>query len=162
MGLIRSVLLYGSATKTLLNNSDKIHYQALRLCCGAIKTTPVSTLWVGMGEQLLEIRTHQISLTYCAKLKGHTENHKAQKIIKPCLRTREREWTNKKFWLDYRGKINETGISSKNINPAEPFSILLPWIYDNSWFHLLHKGRVRYDHIREKCSEHVEINTDAS
>lgn len=83
---ISSVLLYGSAAKTLLNNLDKIQCQALRFCCGAIKTTPVSTLHVGVGEQPLEIRRHEIAVTYWAKLKGHSENHKAQNIIEPCLR----------------------------------------------------------------------------
>lgn len=73
IGLIRSVLDYGSVAKALLSNLDKIQYQALRLCCEAIKTALVSTMQVEMGEQLLEIRRHQIALNDCTKLKGHSE-----------------------------------------------------------------------------------------
>lgn len=56
--LIRSVLdygclVYGSAAKTLLNDPDRVQYEALRLCCGAVKTTPVAALQVEMGEQPL-------------------------------------------------------------------------------------------------------------
>ncbi len=60
IALIRSVLDYGSivydsAAKTLLK-LDVIQAQALRLCCGAFKTTPVSALQVEVGEMPLQIR----------------------------------------------------------------------------------------------------------
>ncbi len=60
IALIRSVLDYGSivydsAAKTLLK-FDVIQAQALRLCCGAFKTTPVSALQVEVGEMPLQIR----------------------------------------------------------------------------------------------------------
>lgn len=49
IGLIRAVIDYGSivyqsASKVVLKKLDTIHYEALRLCCGAMKTTPVSAL----------------------------------------------------------------------------------------------------------------------
>ncbi len=49
IALIRSVLDYGSivfdlAAKTLLKKLYVIHAQALRLCCGTFKMTPVSAL----------------------------------------------------------------------------------------------------------------------
>lgn len=55
IGLLRSVLDYGcmvyeSASKTVLKKLDVIQYQALRVCCDAKKTTPVSALQVEMGE----------------------------------------------------------------------------------------------------------------
>lgn len=47
IGLIRSVIDYGctiyqSASRTLFKRLDVIQSQALRLCCGAFKTTPVA------------------------------------------------------------------------------------------------------------------------
>ncbi len=51
--MVRSVLdfgsvVYGSASKTLLGTLDKI--QALRQCCGAVKSTPIPALQVLLGE----------------------------------------------------------------------------------------------------------------
>lgn len=69
IGLIMLLLDYGcivceSASKTGLKKLDSIQYQALRVCCGAQKTNPVSALQVEMGEMPLEIRREQISLIY--------------------------------------------------------------------------------------------------
>ncbi len=54
-GLVRSVLdygcvVYGSAAETSLRKLDDIQHQVLRLCTGAIKTTPITALQVEMGE----------------------------------------------------------------------------------------------------------------
>ncbi len=54
MALIRSVLdygcvVFGSAAQSQLKKLDVVQAQALRLCCGAFKTTPVSALQVEMG-----------------------------------------------------------------------------------------------------------------
>lgn len=69
VALIRSVLdfgcvVYQSATKSNLEKLDAVQYQALRICCGAVRSTPVSALQVELGEMSLSFRRLQLSLTY--------------------------------------------------------------------------------------------------
>lgn len=66
-----------------------IQSQALRLCCGAFKTTPVAALQVEMNEMPLDIRRNQIALTYWANLKGHKESHPTQKVLQPCQKKKD-------------------------------------------------------------------------
>ena len=59
--LIRSMLDYGSviyhsASKTTMQKLDVIQSQSLRLCCGALKCTPVGALEVECGVSPLELR----------------------------------------------------------------------------------------------------------
>lgn len=94
IGLIRSVIDYGctiyqSASRTLFKRLDVIQSQALRLCCGAFKTTPVAALQVEMNEMPLDIRRNQIALTYWANLKGHKESHPTQKVLQPCQKKKD-------------------------------------------------------------------------
>ena len=96
VALIRAVLdygyiAYGSAAKTSLKKLEVVQAQALRLCCGALKTTPVSALQVEMGEMQLCIRHKQLMMNYWANLQGHSEDrHPARKVLPPCW---ERERT---------------------------------------------------------------------
>ena len=60
IGLIRSVLDYGcivyrSAANTALKKLDIVQHQALRICSGAMKTTPVAALLVELGEMPLHL-----------------------------------------------------------------------------------------------------------
>lgn len=61
VALIRSVLdygsaAYGSASKSSLKKLKVVQAQALRLCCGAFTSTPVSALQVEVGEMPLHLR----------------------------------------------------------------------------------------------------------
>ncbi len=51
-----------------------IQAQALRLCCGAFKTTPVSALQVEVGEMPFKIRRKQSMMNYWVNLQGHSED----------------------------------------------------------------------------------------
>lgn len=73
-GLIRSIfdygcIIYGSAAKTCLSKLDVIQNQALRICCGAVKTTPVTDIQVEMGEMPLRLRRDQLALVYWGNLR---------------------------------------------------------------------------------------------
>lgn len=53
--LIRSVIeygliVYGSAAYSSLQKLDRVQAQALRICCGAVRSTPVLALQVEVGE----------------------------------------------------------------------------------------------------------------
>ncbi len=76
VALIRSVLDYvsivvGSAVESLLMRLDVIQNQALRICCGAFKTSSIPAIQVEMGELPLELRRIQLMANYWAGLQGH-------------------------------------------------------------------------------------------
>lgn len=53
--MIRSTLdygcvVFGSASKSVLEKLDRLQAKALRICCGAFRTTPIPALLVEMGE----------------------------------------------------------------------------------------------------------------
>lgn len=62
-------------TKTVLKEYDKLEVvqaQAWRLCCGAIKATPVSALQVEVGE--IHFRFKQFMMNYWVNVQGHSED----------------------------------------------------------------------------------------
>ena len=66
VALVKSLLdngciAYGSA---LIKKLEVVQAQALRLCCVAFKTSPVSTVQVEMGEMPLHLRRKQLKMNY--------------------------------------------------------------------------------------------------
>jgi len=77
--LIRSKLDYGcvvngSARASYLRMLDPIQNHALRLCLGAYRTSPSSSLSVLANEPPLYIRRKRLSMQYCLKLSSTTQN----------------------------------------------------------------------------------------
>lgn len=72
---------YGSATKSVLRRLDVIQAKALRLCLGAVKTSPVCALQVEAGEMPLNIRRKQLLVNYWVNLKGHGDSHPTKRIL---------------------------------------------------------------------------------
>ena len=67
--LIRSAIdygsfVYGSAAKSTLDKIDVVQAKALRICCGAFRTTPFPALLVEMGEWPLRFRRKKLGLHY--------------------------------------------------------------------------------------------------
>ncbi|GFX63664.1 putative RNA-directed DNA polymerase from transposon BS [Trichonephila clavipes] len=55
---------YGSARATVLKRLDTVHHFALRICSGAFRTSPVSSLYVVCHQPLLELKRRQLSANY--------------------------------------------------------------------------------------------------
>ena len=55
-------IVYGAAAKTSLLKMDRIQYKALRLCIGAIKSSPINAVLIEAGETPLEIRRETCSV----------------------------------------------------------------------------------------------------
>jgi len=77
--LIRSKLdygcvVYGSARGSYLRILDPIQNHALRLCLGAYRTSPSSSLSVLANEPPLYIRRKRLSMQYCLKLSSTAQN----------------------------------------------------------------------------------------
>ncbi|XP_067121864.1 uncharacterized protein [Centruroides vittatus] len=77
--LVRSKLdygsvVYGSTRESTLRMLDPIHHQALRLCTGAFRTSPVQSLYVDAYEPPLSLRREQLSLFYYIKQKSQIKS----------------------------------------------------------------------------------------
>ncbi|GFW49922.1 probable RNA-directed DNA polymerase from transposon X-element [Trichonephila clavipes] len=60
----RLVKCVRSARASVLKRLDKIHHSALRICSGAFRTSPVTSLYVVCHQPPLELRRKQLSANY--------------------------------------------------------------------------------------------------
>jgi len=77
--LIRSKLyygaiVYGSARKSYLRMLDPIQNQALRLCLGAFRTSPATSLHVEANEMPMELRRRRLASQYSLKICSNLSN----------------------------------------------------------------------------------------
>ncbi|GFW15706.1 probable RNA-directed DNA polymerase from transposon X-element [Trichonephila clavipes] len=56
--------MYGSARASVLKRLDTVHHSALRICSGAFRTSPVTSLYVVCHQPPLELRRRQLSANY--------------------------------------------------------------------------------------------------
>ena len=128
--LIRSLLDYGaealdSASQYVKAKFDSIQYQALKICCGAMRGTALSALQNECGEPPLALRRRRQQLRYCVKIKS-LPDHTADSVLKD-------------HWSNYYGKFKhgcETLYSkvqdffvNRNINKTE-INIKPPWTFE--------------------------------
>nr|BDT63038.1 MAG: hypothetical protein [Trachysalambria curvirostris nimavirus] len=71
--LVRSKIDYGceaysSATPTVLKMLDSVHNEALRLCTGAFRSSPVQSLYAESGEPPLNLHRDYMNLIYYTRL----------------------------------------------------------------------------------------------
>ena len=71
--LVRSKLDYGceaysSASPTVLQKLDPVHNEALRICTGAFKSSPVQSLYAESGEPPLSLHREYMNLIYYTRL----------------------------------------------------------------------------------------------
>ncbi|GFY29919.1 probable RNA-directed DNA polymerase from transposon X-element [Trichonephila clavipes] len=57
-------VVYGSARASVLKRLDTIHHSALRICSGAFRTSPVTSLYVVCHQPPVELRRRQLSANY--------------------------------------------------------------------------------------------------
>ena len=67
-------IVYGSACGSYLQMLDPVQNHALRLCLGAYRTSPSSSLCVLANEPPLYIRRRKLSIQYCLKLSSSPQN----------------------------------------------------------------------------------------
>ena len=77
--LIRSKLdygciVYGSARISYLRMLDPVQNHALRLCLGAFRTSPSSSLCILANEPPLHLRRQKLSMQYCLRLSSTSQN----------------------------------------------------------------------------------------
>jgi ribonuclease HI len=77
--LIRSKLdygsiVYGAARKSYISMLDPVQNQALRICLGAFRTSPVESLQIEANEPSLALRRTRLSALYILRLSSNTHN----------------------------------------------------------------------------------------
>lgn len=172
-GMIRSVfdygcMVYGSAAKTTLKQLDVVHNQALRICCGAVKTTPIAALQIEMGEMPLHLRRDQLALVYWANLRGHSDSHMTQSVL---THSQEREKEGRSFGWTIERMVAELELNAVDISPTVVYPVIPPWLYEDLNIDLclleerqsneMDSGTVRW-YMGEKYAEWLAIYTDAS
>jgi ribonuclease HI len=90
--LIRSRLdygsiVYGAARKSYISMLDPIQNQALRLCLGAFRTSPVDSLQIEANEPSLAMRRTRLSYLYILKLKSNINNPAYNNTFHPHYQT---------------------------------------------------------------------------
>ena len=86
--LVRSKLdygciVYGSARDSYLESLDRVQNAALRVCLGAFRTTPISSLHVEANELPLKLRRQKLALQYIIKLKANPSNPAYSSVFQP-------------------------------------------------------------------------------
>jgi len=179
--LIRSKLDYGalvngSARKSYLKILEPVPNQALRICLGAYRTTPVCSLQA--HEPPIELRREQLSLQYCTKRKSNTLNPTHKTVFQP-LSSLYRNKPNaiSSFGLRIQTSIPAINIIKLNITPSR-LSPIPPWLLTTPTilFDLLQSDMMqtkksntpsdiyisKYNEIRSLYSQHIPIFTDGS
>ena len=62
-----SCQIYSSGSKSTLRSLDVVHNQALRICTGAYRTSPIESLMVISGERPLDYYRKQLSINFILK-----------------------------------------------------------------------------------------------
>lgn len=130
--LIRSAsdyacITYGSAAKSHLQKLDVIQAQALRLCCGAFKTSPVPALQVEVGEMPLSLRRLQLSMTYWATLQGHRQNHPTKAVLDKCWEHGCKHF-NSFGWVG-DGEAEKLGLTKLSLSCTVALPATPPWFF---------------------------------
>ena len=154
--MIRSVLdygcfVYGSAAKSVLGKLDVLQAKALRLCCGAFKTSPVPALLLEMGEMPLRLRRTKLGLQYWAKVNGFPQSFPArcllQKFVDPGPRVRHRS-----FLDDINQCAKLQGLGQGSIAIHLSWSPVPPWLFQ--------EVDINLTFLNQKSNEGVGLKVD--
>ncbi len=77
-------MVYSSASKSQLLKVEAIQSQTLRICCGAIRSSPITAVQVERGKMPLEFRRLKLKMRYWINIKGHSDSHPIKKVLKNC------------------------------------------------------------------------------
>ena len=177
--LIRSKLdygciVYGSARDSYLKILDPIQNHALRLCLGAFRTSPATSLCVEANEPPLSLRRRKLSSQYILRLGGCRTNPTYDCVFN--LKSK-RQFLNKPTQIAPLGMrmakdLHKIGFKTKNCI-LHTTSSVAPWLLCrpriNLDLHIFNKNNLPPEALRSlfafiKCDlgDHVEIYTDGS
>ena len=141
--LVRSKLdygcfIYGSARKSYLRCLDSIHHLGLRLALGALRTSPVESLYVEANEAPLSLRREKLALQYYTKLQSCPSNPAFECTVYPKYQElfARKESAIPTFGIRIKGVLENSDISNDNVHQTI-ISEIPPWT--------LHRPRVNLE-----------------
>jgi hypothetical protein len=75
--------VYRSARDYYIKSLDRVQNAALRVCLGAFRTTPISSLHVEANELPAQLRREKLALQYIVKLKSNPNNSAYVSVFQP-------------------------------------------------------------------------------
>ena len=130
--------IYGSARKSYLRCLDSIHHLGLRLVLGALRTSPIESLYVEANEAPLILRREKLALQYFTKLQSCPSNPAFECTINPKYKElfARKESAIPSFGIRMQSVLDNSNILNENVHetviPEVP-----PWT--------LHQPRVNLD-----------------
>jgi len=177
--LVRSKLdyacvIYSSARQSYLKKLIPIQNQALRLCLGAFRTSPMQSLYVEANEPPLHLRWEKLSLQYALRLKSNPDNPAYDKTFRSRYQHFYTSKPNAIRSFAFRVKDafsevcdNPNEIASYKLPRTPPWKLSKP-VIDLS-LRSLKKGSTdpliyldKFLELREKYPQHIPIYTDGS
>ena len=121
-------VVYGTAKPSHLKALNPVVHQALRICLGAFRTSPVESLYVEANEPPLELRRKKLEMNYFLKIKTLPENPAYEEISSPHNATKfEEKKLTPTFGTRVRKHLAEAGINPDLLNDDELSTTLPPW-----------------------------------
>ena len=152
--LVRSKLdygyfIYGSARKSYLRCLDSIHHLGLQLALGALRTSPVESLYVEANEAPLSLRREKLALQYYTKLQSCPSNPAFECTINPkykeCFARKESAIPT--FGIRIQSLLDDSNIENNNVHETI-ISEVSPWT--------LHHPKVNLD-LSELSKKHTPV-----
>jgi len=119
---------YGTAADSHLKRLEVIQAKALKLCCGALHTTPVPALLVEMGEMPLSIRREKLAMQYIVKLGAHKGEHPTKTVLINAWEWGSGKRIKKSLMYNIRKKMEELGLREEGVAPQVYWSVVPPWL----------------------------------
>ena len=128
---MRSAIVYGcfacsGVAKTYLSRIDRVHNKALRICTGAMRTTPINVMQVETGEAPVDLRRDKLMMSYWIKLQGCGNENPAKGVLQDCweygIQGKGLGWTAKEKAVEY-------GLDNIHFSTQNPISAIPPWFF---------------------------------
>lgn len=123
--------VYGSARQSTIRQLDPVHHQAIRLCTGAFRTSPVESLYITAHEQPLCLRRELLGLFYAGRISMYKDNPAYTHVLAPSFTElfARRPSVAQPFGIRVQQVLSDTRFSISKVSTFRP--PLPPW-YDPS------------------------------
>ena len=136
-------IIYGSARKSYLQMLEPIHNQGLMLALGALRTSPVGSLYVEADEQSLYSRRKKLSLQYAIGLAANPSNP-AQEVTFPPKYVdlyKQKPKTIKSFGIRIQPLLESTNIKPQHVEKHSTPNIPVWCVKQPEILFNLHSGK---------------------
>lgn len=159
-------VIFGAAAKTTLSKLDRVQAKALRVCCGAFRTTSIPALLVEMGEMPLRIRRDKLGLHYWAKLRGIIYSSAVKCILEDSWEFTGKDKKTNFFHL-IKEKAESIGLAQVEVSgnvwsPQPVWQLPEPMVDLSLLENSKHITKEQVDEFINDFDQHVHIFTDGS